>query len=900
MADYKVKGLAIKRDGNKYTASWTVPSGTKKHITGMDVDSKRDRAGATDKWKSEYDGSSTAKTSQKLDFTRSDYYPYNGKKKLSSISVRVRGKKKGGHYSYVTETYDFAVPKVPSVSLSVNDLHDTLTATVKADEGAGKRERYDTVVDWDFRQCVGGKTKGWTALKGAETSTAQEFTKSSGDLSASSGKKVTALADSDWVQVRCRARSRGLKGASEWSAWRYHMFAQPAKPVLGTPTLTSNQVIIPVTIKGTTIGSKAAGYANAHPVDSVQLYRYIGTSMAANVGDWTEVDGAADDGDCTGMHDARANAEPSETGQRVWYRVKAVHDGYEVWSEPVECAGLYKHADTSAGAAATVDSVTDNGDGESVNVAISWGADAASAYDTTVVGWSQDQDAWQSTDEPDTFEMDDVTWATGRKVTVKVTGLEDGGLYWFRARRISSANDQKGAWSAAVSCGVSSTPGVPTLTAPAAVRRGEGFTVSWASGQGVQSAWRLLCLNSTAGSGAAHEVVLAEGSGAAASATVAAGDSRLDVLDSAELAVEVSTGGDYVRSGSVSVALQDAPTATVACERTVTASGHAVTVTVEPTGALFDVAMTASGCTSALPDGSDRQLAGDVVWAENGLTCGEGGSIELTVPGTAHLIDGARYRITVTPYSGTLSGEAVTPAWTLTDDDGAEYVTDELEVAWAHQAAAPEACSIAVDGDARSATVTPTVPEGAAETDTWSLYRATPDGYAAIAEGMAFGASATDPTAPFAADGACAYRVATFTADGDCDWMDFEYAHACRAVRIDWEGGSVELPYNIELSDSYSKAFAASSFLDEGAQGGSWGASVARRLSISAALPAGDARVPSLRELARHSGACFCRMPDGCAFECDCQVTGIDTSPGIVSVSLDVTETALSAFKAVM
>lgn len=908
--DYKPTAPTIKRDGNKYTASWKV--GNKAHWSWLDVDSKRDRADASDKWASEHSKLGVSKTSESLRFDRGDYYPCknakgNANKKLKSIAFRIRGKKKDGtgYYGWASETYTFEKPAKPSLSLSVNDTFDALTATVTSGSGSGKAERYDSVVNFEYRGCVGGKSWGWTSLVSDYASKSTEFAKGSGDLSGAGKKKVNALADSEWVEVRANAWNRGLRGKSDATGYRTHMFAQPAKPTLGAPTVTSNQVLVPVTIKGTTVGSKSGGYSNGHPVDSVQLYRYVGTSMAASLDDWTQVEGAVDDGSCVGLHDMRASAEPTETGQHVWYRVVATHDGYSVASEPVEAAALYKKADTSKGSVATVDSVADNGDGESVTAKVSWQKSPTAAYDTTVISWSDDQDAWQSTDDPDSFEMDDVTWdADGDlSLTVKVKGLDDGTTYWFRARRTSSANDQKGAWSAAVRCDVSSTPSTPTLTAPAVVERGRGFAVSWSAG-GTQTAWRLLLMNAE---GASDGAVLASGTGGATSTTVADGDARLSALDYARLAVEVSTGGDYARSASVDVAIADAPTATVTCEQTIKASGHAVTVAVTPTGASFALSMTAEGGVGGwMPDGSGEQAAGDVVWREREVAAGETGTVTLNVPDTAKLVDGARYRIAVTPTSSGLTGEAAEPsfAFSETDSEGnaTSGTTHALEVAWDHQAEAAASVAVEVDGEARTATITPTKPAGALDTDAYSVYRDTPDGYALIAEGVAFGKSVLDSWAPFSADGSCSYRVATVTADGDVAWADAGYESASDSLRIDWDGGSVTLDGNLSISDGYSKSVETRSFLDRAALSATWSPGIERSCSVDWEGDRDevevDGTVESLRELARHAGSCFVRFPDGCAYEADVQVKTLSVrdDDGEASVSLDVTEVELSAY----
>lgn len=920
MADYKPGGVTIKRDGNAYSASWTVSSNLKKHGEWLDSDSKRERTDGTGGWVNEHASGNKlgiSKTGEKINFNRSDFYPClnakgNKHKKLKAIHYRIRAnKKKGkGYYSFASASYVFSPPGTPSVSLTLSDNCDSLTAAITAPEGSGKDERYDTVVKWQIEYWVGGRYQPATNLPAnGKTNQGTDFSSWSGDLSSGTGGvAVNMLNDDEWVRVRCCAYCRGLAGDSGDSAWAEHLFGKPEKAVLKSPVLTSDQVLIPVEVPYN---------ANCpHPTDSVQLYRYIGTSRAASADDWTAVDGACDNGYCNGLHDSRAAAEPNETGQRVWYMIKSTHDNYSVWSDPVECVALHKQKDTSPAAEAYVVSATNNADGDSATVVCGWQNDSSAAYDTTVVSWSTDQSAWRSTDEPDSHEMKDVTWQEegtveyqGMKLnhsSVKVLGLDDGKRYWFRARRISSSNDQEGSWSKAFDCLISSTPTEPVLSVPGTVERGKAFTVTWASGGTAQASWRLMCLNSLAGSGVAHEVCIAQGLGNATSTTVPAGEGQLAGMDSAKLAIEVSSGGDYVRSDAVAVAFADPPTATVTCGRKITAAGHAVTVAVQPSGSTVSVSMTAaSSVSAALPDGSDALAAGDVVWSEKGLVPGTAGVLSLTVPDTVHLIDGARYRIAATPECGGLTGEAAEPTFSYSETDSqgeaTTGTTNELYVEWAHQAAAPEECSISLDSLGR-ALVCPTKPDGAAETDTWSLYRDTPDGFAEIASGVAFGAYVLDAWPPFASDGECGYRVATFTADGDCDYADFGYESASDALRIDWPEGSVTLDGNLSISDSYAKAFEARTFLDQPAQGGTWAPGIERSCSVDWEGDREeyevDGTVESLRALARYSSSCFVRFPDGCAYEADVQVNSLEVSDdeGEASVSLDITEVELTSY----
>lgn len=903
--DYTVSGLSVKRDGDKYTASWSVKSDAKKKAKGITLKSTISYLSGTqgvassnqqkDKVTTELSKDSLGTTSKKLTFTRSDWYPKT-KKRVQRITASARlwadktGSKK---YSYEASSYAFEAPKTPTVSLAVNDACTALTASVKADEGAGKKERYDSVVEWDYESYVSGKKKSWTKLKTYPTSTKTSFDSTSGNVGTATGHPVNALAAGEYVRVRCRAYSRGLIGDGEACAYEYHCWAQPAKATITSAKVSGSQVVV-------RLRTNASTYA---PVDSVQLYRYRGTSLPVGLDGWEKVDGAKGNSKCTGLSDSVADARPNSKGMRVWYCAVTTHDlNGSVQSAAVECTDLA----TGGGSAAPVDtsvviiSAESVGDGESAKLRVGWLA--SDTYDNTEVAWSSDPDALLSTDEPDSYEASDSRFKAGTTTyngatytycDVKVSGLVDGTTYFFWARRASTANKNlTGDWSEVASLYVSSTPTVPVLSVPTAVPRGSSFTAQW-SFAGEQAKWQLVWVKSSG-----DEFVFDGGDGAARSCVV--DGSLFEGVDSAELAVEVSLGGDYTRSATVTVVFADVPTATVSCERVITAKGHAVNVTLDPTAATATLTMTAMGATSARPDGADVQYAGDVVWTET-FGVGAGGTATLNVPDEATLIDGARYLIEVVPVNSGLTGDAASPTFTYTDADGDSVTTSCLEVAWAHQASAPASCAVVVDSETGYASITPEAPSDALSTDTWELYRSTPDGHALVGESFAFGATAVDTVPPYSAYGDCEYVVCTVTEDGDRDWDSYGYASFGKCVTVDFGARRVELPYNIDLSDSFGKSFEARSYLGGGKQSGTWGGSIERTCSVSCSIARGDGETASLlRSLAQYAGACFARFPDGRAYECDCQVKGIDDScdSGVTSVSMDITEVETSVYRA--
>ncbi len=270
----------------------------------------------------------------------------------------------------------------------------------------------------------------------------------------------------------------------------------------------------------------------------------------------------------------------------------------------------------------------------------------------------------------------------------------------------------------------------------------------------------------------------------------------------------------------------------------------------------------------------------------------EGLSATVELPEGLDLWDGARYILAAT---------AIDRATGLASDETA----CEIGVAWERQAPVPDGCSVtATDAtDARGvrtrqATIAIVVPQEGDDDDAYDLYRVTDDGAALVAESLTGGATAVDPYAPW--DGT--YRVALRTPDGDVAWWDYPYELPGGDVRIDFMGpygpAYVELPHNLTVQDDYSKPFEVRRKLD-GSMDGYWQHGVERHGSIAVALDvAGEygAAMGDLRALADHVGPCFVRTPDGCAYEADVQVKGLDRSegPALFGVSIDTTEVSLS------
>ena len=201
-----------------------------------------------------------------------------------------------------------------------------------------------------------------------------------------------------------------------------------------------------------------------------------------------------------------------------------------------------------------------------------------------------------------------------------------------------------------------------------------------------------------------------------------------------------------------------------------------------------------------------------------------------------------------------------------------------FEVHWAHQALAPdEGVTVTPfdttdDGGTRTigATIQLVEPTGAASTDVADVWRVSGDGWHLIAVGRELTDLITDNYAPFG-DADLAYRVVVRTADGDTDWTDFPYETRLSHTRLDFGDTYVELPFNLNISHSYTKDSEQRSHLGESLARGYWGSSHGRTFSISSDLIKSASRDQRalLHELGRHMGPVLVRTPDGCCMEAE-------------------------------
>lgn len=898
-------------DGRRFSTSWKVPD-------ALTNEKKGDRAEKLDiGWETWVDentvytptstyvtvGTGVTSRTINLGSVRDKFYPLT-KRKLAALGVWVEPKNSKGQGSQAREAKrKFTAPRKPTISApewNASGDNGEVTATIRTDAGEDYRERYDTrykVTVYDSRT---GKTvtKHNTSTQATSISISVEV----------SGWGALAV-DNDHVKVMFEAWSRGFAGDSD-HVTKSLVVGWPATPAIGgwPPTVNGKANKAPKSTSagaaGVTVVSVDTNSSASHPVDHVRLCALVSTSAstAAEARDaegWEETD-IVDDAQCTSMAInvvGEGGIKPA-AGMYTWLRLKSWHldeTQFHRYSAPVRVKDLETPSPESDNTCEIISAVTSE-DGQGVYVTVGW--NSSDGTKGGEVSWSKHDNAWRSTEQPDSFEFDWSASNTGtwnRKAVVEVRGLDEGETYYFRARRYDVVDDSNvyGKYSSAVSCTPASEPSEVVLTAPAYLPRGSSVAYSWTFESGSQQrAWQLRRGKVNVAEGAdSHGSFVLDAETAAARAA--------ETGDSSALAVRVfvSTGGDFVASNAVTTRFADPPTAAVEAE-TLTAQPLSVSLESDTAGCSAVVKVRAQGVSATRPDGEKVQAAGDTVWSallqpEWVTPTGQDtASATVELPSGLDFVDGAAYTVEVV---------LTDPVTGLASDTAAA----DFSVAWAHQAQMPsdgielepEAAADPVTGAVtRRVAIALSAPAGAAEGDVYDIYRMDGPNAVLAASGAALDAVLADELAPFGDGLTLSYRIALRTPDGDVEWADYDYMLDGGCIRVDYPGGSVELPWNQDLSEKRSKDFEKRRHMD-GTDAGYWNAGVDRSASLGSDAVGIDEQgvIDAVRALGDHAGAVFVRTPDGRAYCANVDVGKIaaKSSRGLVSIDLDADEIAL-------
>lgn len=879
-------------------ATWSVPS-------ALTDDKKRDRASALDiTWHLNISGkkdpdkvienASTSRTTSQINlnnltigsktYTRASFFPLTDKK-LFSVSTVVRPTNDAGDGPVTKATRKFTIPKKPTISaFSFSSTTGTVSCTITTDAGEGYAERYDTRYTVKVKNTRTGKT--WNATDTSSTSTSITASYDASDYQQ--------LSNTQYIQVTVTAWARGYAGISDKVSKTYYV-AFPAAATITSTDITSK------TSSGRCVVRLKTNNSTQHPVDSVKLEYLADTTYPTatsipGTATWTDA-GIEDNAQCSALAVSVTNLIP-DPGNYTWVRVKTYHAAESVlvrYSNYMRLKALETPEKTATDEEVTILSATAGADGQSAVVLLAWNEDGDDDADGTELTWSEDEDTWKSTEEPNThlFTWSDgsvtsgtTTYEDSAEITIK--GLAEATKYYIRARRYTDGDTTTYSdYSDTATVFTSETPEAVTATCDQYIPSGQPLSVYWTfSGNSLQKEWQIV---------SDDDVVIAKGSGSAGSARISA-DRLAAVATNNEITftVQVSSGSGMVESDECTVTIVDIPELSITASTSMTAQPYSFTATVTELSDLI-VVVTSSGAMSQFPDGIHMQTAGDTIyselvapaWTENANDF----SATVTLPEGLDFWDYVDYDLTVT---------AVDRSTGLRSEEAEATFT----VDWTSKATAPEDTVTLTpvdttdeDGNHTLAVqIALTAPASSVGTDVYDIYRMDGGMARLIGEGFPLSYTAMDYFAPYGDGELLYYRIALRTVDGDVAFSDIEYDLPVDVLRFDWRDGSVELPYNLSIGDGYSKDADIRSHMD-GSVDGYWNPTITRKASLSTDVIKLEqqSEIEAVRQLARYAGPVFVRTPNASAFEADVQVTNLSADSGhITSVAFDATEIGLT------
>lgn len=864
-----------------------------------------------------WDGSSAGEELLKP-YDRNRYYPKSSKK-CTGIKVGVHGVNGYGGYDdtylrgpNVYQTFSIQKPQQPVCEWVGWNEKDNYAAeyTIDAnpdddDEAKNNRERYDTryrVLRQDnlpnTRYASRKVVTGWITTADSEV-----------ENSIAAPSELRSLQDGQWVEFTLEAYSRGMAGDSLNSAVSI-VASRPARAAIKSISVSAVDMVSGIVTVRCSIPSDAHRWTTKAKLQRAKDVnpKWDAQRVAADAS-WEDVSGMVQIDDeykdatwTTGFCDSVASAYPSGVNLKTWYRVVTENDLYfgdnAYMSTPMEAKQLFREQ-TATNDKVYVESISTNEDATAVRVLLGWPNDDSTG---TEVSWSVHEDAWESSEQPSTAL---VTWkdATSQgshanSASFSIYGVEQGVKLYVKARRYFEDEDGSIVDYSPYSTASSDAywPYVPAmppselqLVAPTFVPKGSDVPLTWTfQSDAPQTAWAVYVVED------GERRAIMTGEDAYGACTVPA--SMLSG-GSAKLVVSMTTGSEWADSQEAEVMFADPPQLAVTYP-TADDPDYETTypLLLEQPMTLFcesdtgndmlHVRVVSNGIEWSTPDAELSQADGEPVfdaWVQPSWGEADGSYFtSVTLPSDVPFVDVGVYTWEVTSQNNTTGMLS-------------EARTGPVKVRWAHQAHTPgDGTQLIVWDEARAVEVIPAAPDNISPSDVLDLYRVTPDGIDLVAEGVRYGSVLMDKHAPF---GEGSYRVCTRTVDGDIAWKDFPYALKCGNLRFDWGGKSVELPYNVVRQDSWSKDFEERAHLD-GKRSGFWNAGASRSASLSTDMFRFGSREDQelVRDLATFAGPVFVRLPNGCSYQANVDVNGMDESyqSGAVSVSFNATQVMLT------
>lgn len=539
------------------------------------------------------------------------------------------------------------------------------------------------------------------------------------------------------------------------------------------------------------------------------------------------------------------------------------------------------------------------------------------------IAWADHADAWNSTDEPSTYDISDkaTAWNVG--------GLEEGNTYYFRVRLrdVSGEDEILSPWSDIVSISLSETPTTPTIavtdnyyTMSDTIVCSVGYTGNTLAnikiaesieGEIVKNGDSVVVLMATTGSGSLSEtvdninkiytandlpekvwktgethylkaMVTANGGGTGAWSDAVpveiVAEPEIKSVTTSLVSEEISYNSDDV--------VTDGEASTEQATATTVNYLEQLPLTIAPAfgdsagDVVIKIVRNEDYYISRPDELKEQHFTGEIVAS---FTGNEADSCTFDLDDlTGQLDDGGKYSIKI-----------------IFTDIYSHMVTAEIPftVRWKHQPEIPEATA-EIDTDNRIAIITVTQPTTYVEGDTFNLYRLSIDRPELILENGIYGQKYVDPYPALNEHGGI--MVVNKTANGDYitsdnsfAWSEYEFDFSEKKTLIEFDEETIEVQYDMSLDNSWAKDFERTTYLGGSVQG-DWNPAVTHDLKISGKCitTSEPTLIEKMRRLSDYPGICHMRTPEGSSFTCDIQVAEkIDgASPQIVEFDLTVSK----------
>ena len=819
---------------NKCTFSWTVSTSTTDHKPFKDIqyqsmllENCSETDGSKLTWKSTQPGWKTGtstSSSSSVSITESTNVTVGSHTRW----FRIRSRGAGGYSDWKYKKHVYAPPNGADVDdVTVTEGSGTTNVQISWDAAAGAQNPIDaTTVEYVITTPAAGLTcpsgANWQVSDVSADTKNQDYAYL--NISDTAGEDTCLF-----VRVNTTHDNHTTYGAAQLAKIGY----------LKSPTLTS-------AVPNYSGGSVVFTVSSRTAVPGAYIECFYKTSSNGD----TQTLGTIANGYSTGTFTIPDLS--GETSVAFGIRSRVDGSGNSMYSSQIWTTSSVPIAPTSVTLSTT--SITGT-----INVRWAWTWEAATGLE---LSWSDHEDAWYSTDAPESFMVRD------RTVTEwHISGLETGKKWYVRIRLMDEADESVvyTSWSDMASIDLSSQPLRPTMTVSEGVFPVTGeVTLYWTflSSDSTNQIYAEICeatiSNNTITYGTPFASVKTAQQITIPASTWTAGTTH-------NLCVRTLSGSNQLSEWSAPVAVTIATPLTAVISSTSLSEGLLTTLpmTVTVTGA-------GDGGTTVLAIERRESYYIDRP-DETNFTGYQGETIVLVEQMGEDTITISRDMLI-----GSLDDNApYTLVATVKDGLGqTDETTLEFDVDWAHQAEAPTA-TVTMVGTA--AKLNATAPSGYVSGDTVDIYRLSADMPELIIQGGEFG---TDYVDPYPANGG-GYRFVTVTANGDyitanneLAWVDVPSNFTYDCTLIDFNGVQIPLKYNLELSNTWSKDFQQTRYLG-GATIGDWNAGVSREISVSTVAVSFEdaATIAALRDLAEYDGICNIRTLDGSSFKANLEVS---------------------------